>query len=605
MEDVCSFIKETGVYQSGDSLHTIFKKIWDICPTIHKKVNKLRTLPKGLKEHICPSLTFPLEAESLPALVMYHVKTTDSYLLCEEASNMVSISEEQLILKEEPKDWEDLPSLEKMDFNDEVGDDTILPPYEDIKEDIPIKKEQEIKQETTQVKTSPTDDWANQSASSLDLHIKKEIKTEAAEPTHPRSILKQSSDSKERSIYVEVSQITKKALEAKQRALDNFPGLTYKHGGRHLLTHLLSAGHTFSDLPETFRKKYLVGQTVSLRDAIRFDHVRHWPLIDCEKKELLKEDTSFRAVPYQCHQDEVAGDAWMDCQPLCCNCLLHHTPKGGCSSITAGLPALAATHNRSLKSSLLENYRAIYVSLDEQLQVLSPDMRISVLNLSPSVKHPVSIQHLEYTPSDYVQLDSENYSYEFEFTTRILILLNKIGKTDLPIILMPRFRGTSAEQATQARVVATALAKLQALYDGMLIAICPFATYQEGMDTTEYLEEKKISRVTGDFLTAHLIARGMASITIEVAATPVDDIPNVFCVHEDWRLSEPLYTFSGNKRREFYRRFGDALEKKIHLILKYQITKTHINNMKKKLSPIEAYCIYESDTSDDLDDICC
>lgn len=591
-------------------MHTILQKIWDACTPAHKKVDKLRNLPDKLRHHVCAGLHLPLDKTGLPDLLMYHIKTRGDLLVCDtqgiNPTDNTSIKEEfmikeEIMLKEEYVETDcpfvqDLPALEKMDIEDDLGEDyetliydingdgvgdhldlpSITPVHyteENHKGSVhlpAITFENEKKaEETTPLAVSDNQPQLDQQSPSTPSSQDSQVNIQLLE------------EDLQEQMYLETQAEINSVLLVKQRAASAYTGLTYRYNARYTLNTILGTSDVFLDIPAILAK-YHRGLLLPLHEVIKLDTARHIPLIHAERKELAEEQVTMRIVNYQGHLDEVTEDCWTSGQPKCSSCNLHHSAKGRCVSLNYGLPALAATNNHAISLEHLQGFKSVFASFDEKLQIIGSDFRLSVLNLSPEVNHPAPLQLLQHSPSDLVKMDSDDYAYEFDITARLLVLTHKLGESELPLLILPRFEGNMLERQHQIRAAATAIANVQSLYKGMIITICPIAIYKSGMTADDYMEEKRLSRSSGDCLTAQLTSRGLAAITLEIAAMPVDDLGNILSVRDDWKLKESLYTLDGRKRREFYRRFADLLDHKLHMILRNQITDSMIQNMKKK-----------------------
>ena len=101
-------------------------------------------------------------------------------------------------------------------------------------------------------------------------------------------------------------------------------------------------------------------------------------------------------------------------------------------------------------------------------------------------------------------VDSIDYNYEYEFTTRLLILVHKLQNSDMPIFIMPLLYGSPIDRSLQAQAAAIGDVQHSAPYKGMMVTLCPLPHYKLGMTATNYHEEKQMIHTVGVCLAAHL-----------------------------------------------------------------------------------------------------
>ena len=608
----CDFLEDDGYYLPGDRLHTIFKKIWDRSIPIDQwdeEAHEMRVLPHKLRSHFSPSLALssdldslpPLNTDSLPCLVMYHVHTDGGYIYCNDYKGTPVSPPEVLAIKKEYRGYEEKMEIEKMEVSTSQ-ENSPRPPQ--TKED-PEQKSPNMSRPlyARQKKVTFQDQENENNIKSEDIKPPSTPPSPYRPPNSPppffQATTEQPMDRAEHKLYIEIRTAVDAVLAQKQLAVQAYPGYSYRYNGRHTLLSVLSANNLFLDLPDILTR-YHINRNMALREIVRLDVSRHAPLIHRERFFLADAQVTMRLVGYQGHLDEVSEDQWSMEQPKCANCKMHHPTKGGCSLINPGLPALAASNNKVLTEIQAAAFTAAYASFDSDFQVLGPQMKHRVLNLSPATNKVPTLQFLEHSPTDMVTVDSVDYCYEYEITTRLLILVHKLQNSSMPIFIMPHFYGSPPMKSQQAQAAAVAVENVQRLYKGMLVTLCPVPHYKAGMTATHYHEMKQETRTAGDCLTAHLTARGLAALTIDICTMPVDDFTDLYCVQEDWKLTEPLYTLSGCKRREFYRRFADNLDKKIRQVDSCQVTTDMITSMRNRLSAWTEGLTYQSD-EDEVD----
>ena len=571
---MCSVLNDSGFYQPGDRLHTIFQKIWDSCKLVHKKTGQWRILPDSLSSHVCPSMKqLPLETESLPTLLMYHIACRDSDRTVCGSPVYHPTNLDELSIKVEELGRDTPPMEERMDLEDEPTQ------QEGDKKAFPISGN--LNDGTYD---SSSDNSILQMAYALTGTTDSQNMTKDSTRKRKLPTLVRHTQQEEDLLYLETRRNIDAQLIKIQAELPTLTTFTYCLEGREKIASLLSTHPALADLSGIVAK-YRQGRYIPLSEAVKLDILRHYPLIESEHRGLVKDQTQLRIVAYRSHHDEVREDKWMEGEPLCNSCNIHHTPRGCCQSITFGMPALTAGHNGKIPLEQLDKFQAVFASFDENLQILGPRMDTQVLNLSPDVSKPPSHLFMETTATDYVSIDSPDYGYEYDMMSRLLILLHKLGKSDLPLLVVPHFSGTSYERKSQAQAAATAISHAQTLYPGIIVAICPVATYQSFSPLASYMDDKMIARTTGDCLTAQLASRGLAAITLDVAAMPLENDNTSWCVDPSWKLQEPLYTLDGRKRREFYKRLSTGLDRKLRMIIKAQVTAAMVEKMKARKTP--------------------
>lgn len=583
--DCCPYIRESGLYQVGDTYCMLLAKIWNASRQVNEKKNNLRVLPPNLREHLWAGDTTPIYEHNLPPILRTHVLTLSSYLDCE-----VNPFQENMII--EPLN---LSSGNRMDTENVAETEQPFetkPVIRPTMEENSQKEHKGIARQNSSSSSSSSDNdkkSAYSKRSTIRNIVKGAIKKK--QPNKVKTPPPQGASNLQEAVRKEVTE----ALEEKQQILATYPGSTYRHSRRGFITSILQSP-VFANLSHIL-EKFRSGTNLSEREIAKLETSKQRPIIEQERQDLNSEQIEYKLVNPQSHFNEVTEDQWAEGQPMCGTCLLHHTTDGTCLPITPGLPALAASNARQISASQLDQYDAIYFSIDPSTQILGPQLKTRMLNLSPTPYQATGQQFMKHDPSEFVQASSKSYAYEYELTSQLLKLLHKIDGSQIPVFIVPHFSGSLTVRSNQAQASATAITNAQALYCGALITLCPVTTYSAHTPMASYLEEKKLNRIVGDMLTAHLAAQGQAALTIEVAALPVDTRDG-FAVHKDWNILEPLFTTSGYKRREFYKRHSAALDKKAQNVLKNHINLDLIKAMKAHLTSWDPQDIFYSDTPD-------